>query len=211
MDRTLQTVSVDAYLVEGCGRCDHFRTPECKVHRWTAELVALRALVLGTGLREEMKWGNPCYTLDGGNVLMVAAFKEFACLSFFKGALLPDPAGLLEAPGPNSQAARLVKFTSSAAVEQHREAAVALVRAAIEVERSGAKVEFARSPEPVPEELQARLDADPTLQAAFAALSPGRQRSHILHVSGAKTPAARQSRAGKCVEKILQGKGFLDR
>lgn len=207
----MNTTSVDAWLADGCGRCDKYQTPDCKVHRWPDILVALRALVLETGLSEEMKWGNPCYTLDGKNVLMVAAFNDFACLSFFKGALLTDDQGLLEAPGPNSQAARLLKFTALDQVHAHRAVATRLVLQAIELERAGARVEFHRGPLDVPAELQALLDADPTLQAAFDALTPGRQRSHVIHVDGAKTPAARGARAGRCVEKIRAGKGFLDR
>lgn len=201
---------VDSYLADGCGRCDKYQTPSCKVHRWEAELRALRGLVLGAGLTEHVKWGSPCYTLDDGNVLMVTAFNDYACVSFFKGTLLA-PSPLLESPGPNSQAVRMVKVTSLAELEARRAAIVALVEEAKRLERSGAKVEFARSPEPVPEELQALLDADPTLAAAFAALTPGRQRSHILQVAGAKQSASRRSRAEKCVEKIRAGKGFLDR
>lgn len=207
----MNTTSVDAYLADGCGRCDLYQTPSCKVLRWTDILVALRALVNTTGLTEEMKWGSPCYTLDGANVLMVSALKEAACVSFFKGTLLSDTAGILESPGPNSQAYRLIKFTSLAELDAHREATIALVTQAIALERAGAKVTFAKAPEPVPAELQAILDADPALAAAFAALTPGRQRSHVIHVSGAKTTAARTSRAGKCAEKIREGKGFLDR
>jgi len=204
-------VDVDAYLAEGCGRCDRYQTPECKVHRWQEVLVALRALARAAGLREEVKWGSPCYSLDGKNVLMVAAYNEFACISFFKGTLLVDDADLLESPGPNSQAVRLVKFTSLAAFAAQRAAVVALVEQAMALARTGAKVVFAPAPEPVPEELQAVLDADPELADAFAALTPGRQRSHILHVSGAKQVASRQGRAEKCAEKIRAGKGFLDR
>ena len=27
--------SVESYLAEGCGRCELFQTPECKVHAWS--------------------------------------------------------------------------------------------------------------------------------------------------------------------------------
>lgn len=203
---------VDAYLADGCGRCDLHHTPECKVHRWPAVLVALRERALAAGLREEIKWGCPCYSVPGGgNVAMVSAYKEFACVSFFKGSLLADPEGRLEAPGPNSQAARLYKFTDVAQVHAARSAIDGFFAAAVELERRGARVEFARTPEPVPAELQACLDADASLAAAYAALTPGRQRSHVLHVAGAKTEAGRQARAARCAEKIREGKGFLDR
>lgn len=208
----MNTGTVESYLADGCGRCEQYQTPTCKVHRWQDTLVALRAQVRGTGLAEELKWGSPCYSLEGGgNVLMLTAYKEFACLSFFKGSLLADPEGSLRSPGPNSQAVRLLVFTSPEEVRERAAHTLGMLKQAIELERSGAKVEFARGPGAVPAELQALLDADPSLAAAFATLTPGRQRSHNLHVEGAKTEAARRSRALKCVDKIRAGKGFLDR
>lgn len=208
----MNTSTVESYLADGCGRCDQYQTPSCKVHRWQGELVELRTQLRTMGLDEELKWGSPTYSLPGaGNVLMLSAYKEFACVSFFKGSLLSDPEGRLQSPGPNSQAARLLSFRSVEEARERRGHTLALVEQAIALERTGAKVAFARSPGVVPAELQELLDADPALAAAFAALTPGRQRSHILHVDGAKTAPARRSRAGKCVEKIRAGKGFLDR
>ncbi|MCB9679131.1 MAG: YdeI/OmpD-associated family protein [Alphaproteobacteria bacterium] len=207
----MNTESVDAYLRDGCGRCEHYQTPQCKVHLWTDALVLLRALVLEEGLVENMKWGSPCYTLDGANVLMITSFREYCSISFFQGVLLEDEAGLLSAPGPNSQAFRLLKVTSAAEVREKHDLIRAYVREAIELQKSGRKVEFAKSPGEVPDELQAVLDADPVAAEAYAALTPGRQRSYILHVSSAKQESTRVSRAEKCVPKILSGKGFNER
>lgn len=207
----MNTGTVDDYLAEGCGRCDLYRTPGCKVHRWQDSLVALRAEVLAAGLEEHLKWGCPCYTVDGKNVLMVTAYKEFACVSFFAGALLRDDEGRLESPGPNSQAARLFKFRSAAEVEARRAQLRGFIEQAAALSRAGARVQFARTADPEPEELTALLDGDPGLRAAFDALTPGRQRSHVIYVSGAKQSASRQARADRCVPKILAGKGFLDR
>ena len=61
------------------------------------------------------------------------------------------------------------------------------------------------------EELRNRLDADPALAEAFAALTPGRQREYNFHVSGAKQAKTRESRVERCVPKIMAGKGFRDR
>lgn len=60
----------------------------------------------------------------------------------------------------------------------------------------------------VPEELQSRLNAAPALKAAFEALAPGRKKSYIFHVSGAKQAKTRAARVEKCVPKILSGRGF---
>jgi len=202
--------SVESYLAEGCGRCERFQTPACKVHTWAEVLVALRELLGETELSETMKWGSPCYTLGGKNVVSLSALNDAALLSFFKGALLPDPEGLLEQPGPNSRHARYLKFLSLEDLEEHREATLALLAAAIEAQRQGKRVE-GKANEPIPAELQAALDADEELAAAFAKLTPGRQRSHVLHVSGAKQSATRARRAERCAEKILAGKGYNER
>ena len=107
---------IDHYLSEGCGRCPLGGTPDCKVHNWPQELKKLRTIVLDCGLTEELKWGVPCYTFRNKNVLIVSALKDYAALSFFKGALLSDTNGMLQKPGENSQAARLIKFTSPSAI-----------------------------------------------------------------------------------------------
>ncbi len=207
----MNNTSVESFLAEGCGRCDKFQTPQCKVHRWNAELLALRALLRETGLVEEMKWGSPCYTWQGHNILMLSVLKDCAVVGFFRGALLVDEGGLLRAPGPNSQAARQLVFTSLSQVRQQADPLRAFIGQAVELARSGRKIEFARAPEPVPDELQERLELDPALAEAWAALTPGRQRSHVLHISGAKQAATRVTRVEKCAPLILAGRGLHDR
>jgi len=207
----MNTTNVDSYLAEGCGRCDRFQTPSCKVHAWGPVLVELRALLQGCGLAETLKWGQPTYTLDGSNVAMIAAREDSCAISFFKGVLLDDPDGVLEKPGPNSHVGRLLRFDDVEQVRAHRGAAEALVKQAMEVQRAGTPIP-AREDEPeVPAELQDVLDGDPTVQAAFDALTPGRQRSYVFHVSGAKRAQTRARRAERCVPKILAGKGFNER
>lgn len=103
--------SVESYFSEGCGRCPLGGTPQCKIHNWTQELKQLRLLITDCGLKEESKWGVPTYTYHKSNVLILAAFNEYCSISFFKGALLSDEAQILEKPGKNTQAARLIKFT----------------------------------------------------------------------------------------------------
>ena len=202
---------VDNYLLEGCGRCPLGGTPDCKVHKWTAELELLRTIVLDCGLTEELKWGVPCYTFQGGNVLMVSAFKEYCSISFFKGSLLSNTKGILEKPGPNSQAARLIKFTNTARIQEIEEDIRTSIYEAIEVEKAGLKVLFKKNPEPIPEELEQKFAEDPVLKSAFEALTPGRQRGYILFFSAPKQSKTRVSRIEKSVEKILNGEGLHDK
>lgn len=202
--------SVDSYLRDGCGRCAHYRTPECKVHLWTKPLMALRALVRETELVETMKWGSPTYTLGGKNLVMIASFRESCALSFLQGAALPDPGGILESAGPNSQHARLFRVTKATDVTRHAAALRVLLAEAIAFSRAGGKT-TPRAAKELPEELVALLTKDPRLAAAFEALTPGRQRSYAIHVGGAKQAATRARRAEACVPEILAGRGFHER
>ncbi len=158
-----------------------------------------------------MKWGSPCYTFEGKNVVMMASRRDFCALSFFQGAGFDDPGELLEAPGPNSRYARYLKFRSADDVEEHREAIRDFIEQAIEWRRTGKTVDVSDELEPMPDELEARLESDPALRDAFDELTPGRQRSHILHVGGAKRASTRERRVEKCVPKILAGKGYNER
>ncbi len=200
---------VDDYLVEGCGRCELGGTPQCKVNSWRPELKKLRKLVLSCGLTEELKWGVPCYTYQQHNVLIVAAFKEYCSVSFFKGVLLPDPHALLQTPGENSQASRLLRFTSSKQITELESELKGFIQAAIEVERTGKKVEFkAKDQLVIPEELQIKFEQLPALERAFRALTPGRQRGYILHFTAAKQSKTRFARIEKWIPHILSGKGW---
>ncbi|QSE98042.1 YdeI/OmpD-associated family protein [Fulvivirga lutea] len=204
--------NVDQYLLEGCGRCSLYRTPECKVHNWQKELKLLRKIALDCGLTEELKWSVPCYTFQNHNLAIVSAFKNYCSISFFKGALLNNESGLLEKPGENTQSARLIKFTNAKQIIEHEEAIKAHIYEAIEVEKAGLEVEYKKTSEyNIPEELQSALDNDPEFKAAFEALTPGRQRGYLLHFSQPKQSKTRASRIEKCKDKIFDGKGFNDR
>ncbi len=207
----MNTTSVDSYLQDGCGRCDLYRTPDCKVHRWTGGLQVMRELLLAAGLTEEMKWGSPCYTWAGKNVAMIVSFKESCALQFFKGAGLQDPEGKLESPGPNSHYGRFLRFRSSQEVSERRTQASQFIDQALALERAGVKLAAPTEREPMPAELEQRLATDPQLALAFAALTPGRQRSHILHIGGAKQADTRERRVERCAGEILAGRGFAER
>ena len=204
-------LSAQNYFIEGCGRCPLGGTPDCKVHTWTSELELLRKIVLDCGLMEESKWGAPCYTYQGKNILMLSALKDYCCISFFKGALLSDKKNLLAKPGPNSQAARLFKFKSTDEIRIIESDLKAYIFEAIEVEKAGLKVVFKKNPEPIPAELEAKFEEDPVLKSAFEALTPGRQRGYILHFSQPKQEKTRISRIEKSIPMILSGIGLHDK
>lgn len=205
------TTDIEVYFAEGCGRCALGGTPQCKVHTWQEPLQHLRQLLQDTELTEEVKWGSPCYTYQGQNVILLSAFKEYCAINFLKGILLEDPENKLVLAGPNSHAARQFRFTETDAVEAEADYIAELLKAAVAVEKSGQKVPERTQEDPFPEELAEALEEDPLLKTAFENLTPGRQRSYLLHISGAKQPATRRSRIERCKGKIMEGKGFHDR
>ena len=178
--------------------------------QWPEVITALRPVLQASGLTEQIKWAKPCYTHDGKNIVIVQEMKDFLALMFFKGALLNDETGVLEEQGPNSRAARRIRFTSTDDVARLADTVAALLDEAVRVEEAGLQ------PGPAPElvlaeELQHRLDEDPALHAAFEALTPGRRREYNLHVSAAKQATTREARVDKFAPKILAGKGLRDR
>ena len=186
-----------------------------KVHgkekRWSAEFAALRQLCLASGLNEELKWGQACYDLDDGNVVLIHGFKDYCALLFMKGALLKDPKGILIQQTKNVQAARQIRFASLADINKQKAAVKAYLREAIAVEKSGVKVQMKSAAQfDVPEEFLKRLEDDPNLAEAFHGLTPGRQKGYLLHFAGAKQSATRAARVEKHVPRILKGHGLDD-
>ncbi|MBL7979954.1 MAG: YdeI/OmpD-associated family protein [Bacteroidetes Order II. Incertae sedis bacterium] len=202
---------VDLYFEEGCGRCPLAATPECKVHKWPHELALLRTIVRHCGLAETRKWGVPCYTHEGKNIVLISALKECCVLSFFKGALLRDEAGLLQKPGDQSQAARIIRFTHTQQILAQENILKAYLYEAIGVEKANLSVPL-KSIEAydLPEELINRFQAFPDLEVAFRALTPGRQRGYLIHFSAPKQTKTREARIDKYIHKILEGKGIMD-
>jgi uncharacterized protein YdeI (YjbR/CyaY-like superfamily) len=182
-----------------------------KVDKWQDELSQLRTIILDCGLTEELKWGTPCYTYRGTNVVIIGGLKEYCVLSFFKGALLSDTDGLLAKPGENTRYGRLIRFANVREIVKLAPVLKAYIYEAIEVEQAGVKpIGKAPSAPPIPPEFQDRLDKDRALRTAWDGLTPGRQRGYLLYFSQAKQSKTRVARVEKCRAQILKGKGMND-
>ncbi len=178
--------------------------------KWPDEMNALRQILLSCGLTDEIKWGKPCFSHEGANIVILQEMKDFLALMFFKGALLSDSDGVLEEQGPNSRSALRICFTSTDDVTRLADTVTEYIAEAVAVEEAG--LEMPPAPEVVlVDELQDRLERDPAFKAAFEALTPGRRREYNLYFSDAKQSATRVTRIEKCAPKILDGKGFRDR
>ena len=178
---------------------------------WREAMTALREILRESRLTETVKWGQPCYTLNDRNVVLIHGFKDYCALLFMKGALMNDPERLLVQQTGNVQSGRQIRFAGLSEILDRRAVLKAYVENAIAVETSGLKVERKTTAEfPYPEELRARFEASADFKSAFAALTPGRQRGYLLHFSAAKQAKTRQARIDKCAPQILAGKGLDD-
>ena len=178
--------------------------------KWREEFETLRSIVLDCQLTEDLKWYQPCYTLQGKNIVLIHGFKEYCALMFFKGALLKDPKRILSTPGQH-QSARQIRFTNVREIVKTEPVLTAYIREAIEVEKAGLRVKLKKTAEfKIPDEFQKKLDEIPTLKSAFVALTPGRQRNYIFHFSQPKQSKTREARVEKCMQRIFNGKGLND-
>lgn len=183
------------------------RVPYAK--KWQKETDKLRKIALDCSLTEELKWSKPCFTFMKKNVAIIIPLRDSCAFSFFKGVLLRDPKRILERVGEHAQAGRWIKFTSVKAITAVQSTLRDYIYEAIELEESGRKVTLKKPTEyAIPEELQAVLDGDVLLKRAFDALTPGRRKSYIFHISGAKQSKTKAARAARCVPMILSGRGF---
>jgi len=179
--------------------------------RWKQEMMYLRSIVLDCNLIEEFKWRGPIYCHNKTNILAINAFKDSCVLSFFKGALLSDHAGILSKPGKNSQEFRTIKFKSVDEIAAVEPELKSYIFEAVEVEKAGLKVPVLKPEDlTMPAELLQLFNADHEFKTAFEALTPGRQKAYIYHVSDAKQPATRIARIEKYLPRILMGKGLTD-
>jgi uncharacterized protein YdeI (YjbR/CyaY-like superfamily) len=182
-----------------------------KAPKWQEGMGKLRAIMLDCELTEELKWGKPCYVFQSRNIVLIQGFKDYCALLFVKGDLLHDAKGILITQTEHVQAARQIRFTNLPEIVEMEPVLKAYIYEAIEVEKSGLKVDFKKTGEfKIPEEFQKKLDQLPALKTAFEALTAGRQRAYLLYFSGAKQSQTRVSRIEKYIPHILNGKGLND-
>lgn len=180
--------------------------------RWHAERSALREIILGFDLTETVKWGKLCYLHQNQPVALIFNQKHFCALGFPKGVLLADETKALIAPGANTQTMRRLHFTSLSDVTDGSELIGGFLKQAIDIERSGQEVEkTAKDKLTLPDDLLEVFAVDQDYANAFDRLTPGRKRSYIMHFDVAKRPETRASRITKARDKVLQGKGQLER
>lgn len=201
----------DDFFTKGCGRCDRFATAECSTRPWIEGLNALRRICLDMGLEETVKWAHPCYRHAGRNIALLAAFRDDFRLTFLNAGLLTDGEGVLAPQGPNSGAPGMIRFTAVAQVDALEPTIRAYLRQLTDHAEAGTKPPKTAREIDIPDELVEALDADPELAEAFQALTPGRRKSYLFNLNQAKQPATRVARIEKFRDRIIAGKGALER
>ena len=202
---------IEEYFAKGCGRCERFDTPDCSTRQWESGLKRVRSICLDVGLTEAVKWGHPCYMHHDRNVAILGAFRGDFRLSFFDAALLQDPDGVLEKRGPNTRHPDMIRFSTNEQVAELEPTLRSYLLEMMGYVEAGTRPPKATLELEVPEELAEAMDADHELAEAFHALTPGRQRSYVINIGSAKKAATRVARITKFREKILAGKGALER
>lgn len=182
-----------------------------KQGKWQEAYQELREIVLECGLKEELKWGCPCYTHQKSNIVLIHGFKDYCALLFMQGALLKDPKKIMVQQTKNVQSARQIRFSGIEDILKNKATIKAYVKEAVKNDKAGLKVEMKATTEyEIPEEFQTAIGEMPELKAAFSKLTPGRQRAYLLHFSSAKQSKTRMDRVEKYIPKILDGKGLDD-
>ncbi len=207
----MMITDIEDYFTKGCGRCARFAMPDCSIQPWKDGLVQLRRICRDMGLTETVKWGHPCYMHGSRNIAGLGAFRGKFLIWFFNPALMTDPEQVLERQGPNTRHPDMIGFTDTGRVATLEPVIRAYLAEAIGYAEAGIKPVVEPREVEWPEELVEALEADPELGEAFHALTPGRQKSYAFNLNAAKKPETRIARIAKFRDKILAGKGALDR
>lgn len=182
-----------------------------KAKSWKDEMTLLRTILLSCKLDESIKWGQPCYSVNNKNLIIIAPFKTHCDIGIFNGATLKDEKGLLVKAGVNTQSSRQLRFTSIDEIKKNKSVIVAYIKEAIENEKKGLKYIPDEGDKAIHvEELDTIFKKNAPFKRAFAALTPGRQRAYLIHFSGAKQSATKTARIEKYIDAILVGRGIND-
>lgn len=149
-------------------------------------------------VEESLKWGAPAYLADGKILLVTAAFKQHAAVSFWRG----DELGLAK----NDGRGQLGRLTSTADLPPDFDAL--LLRAhALSASPAPKKPKAAGKPEaPLHPDFIAALAAHPAAKATLDAFSPSHRREYSAWIAEAKRDETRARRIATAIEWLTEGK-----
>lgn len=182
-----------------------------KQTQWKEKLQQLRAIIVKTELKEEVKWGKPTYTLNGKLVLAMADFKNHMALWFHQGVYLKDQhKKLVNAQEGVTKALRQWRIEiddeiDSKIVQEYVEEAIANSKTGKEPKPSPKKDVI------IPPLLKQAFKNDNSLKDHFKKLTPGRQREYADYIAEAKRVTTQENRLEKCIPMIEKGIGLHDK
>ena len=178
---------------------------------WQDELKLLRSILTTTELEEAVKWGAPCYTFRGKNVVGIGAFKSYVGLWFHQGALLSDPKRvLINAQEGKTKALRQWRFATKKEIK--KQTIKSYIKEAIALQEQGLEIKPNKSkPLVIPAELKSALGKNKKAKANFDDLTKGRQREFADYISEAKRDETKLKRLKKILPMIVAGRGLNDK
>jgi uncharacterized protein YdeI (YjbR/CyaY-like superfamily) len=177
----------------------------------------LRAVIheAAPGVREEMKWSRPFFSLDGKVVAHISAFKAHCGFGFWS----PDMTALLSADGVtgDSAAGSFGRITSMEDLPPRR-ALLRYVKHAAALASSGEAASpmasrprtSAKVPIAMPADFAALLAKSKPALAAFEGFPPSCKREYLEWITTAKRPETRERRMVEAVIRMAAGRRFND-
>ena len=193
-----------------------YKTPEEYIasnKAWQQSLIILRDILLSTQMTETVKWGVPVYTFLGKNIVGIAAFKSYAGLFFFQGALLKDKKKkLINAQEGVTKALRQWRFNSAKEIEAESKTIKQYLEEAILNQKLGKEIKPERKKSlEVPKELYDLFKKVKKVKESFNSLSLPKQREYAEYIIEAKRDETKQKRLLKIVPMILKKIGLNDK
>ncbi|MBS9523129.1 YdeI/OmpD-associated family protein [Litoribacter alkaliphilus] len=182
-----------------------------KNEAWNAEVDLLKSIIEETELERTTKWGADVYVINNINVISVGAFKNYVSIWFYDGVFLTDPLGVLgNSQEGKTKALRHWKFYAAKEIDVDK------VREYVLEAIQNAKMGKTWKPEKnskvdLPAILEDAFEKNPDFKNAFFALTPGKQKEYIEHITSAKREATQLSRIEKMQPLVLRGEGLHDK
>ncbi len=149
---------------------------------------------------EDWKWG-PNFNREG-MVCGFGAFKHHVGFVFFQGALLKDPANILDKDSKNVKT-RTIKITS---VEEINDTILTeYIREAVGNNVAGKKIKITPVSIEIPEEITALLSRHPTAEKTFTGLAKSYQKEYVNWIISSKREATKDKRKDLMIEKLNAG------
>ncbi|AGC75529.1 uncharacterized protein YdeI (YjbR/CyaY-like superfamily) [Nonlabens dokdonensis] len=186
-----------------------------KFPKWEEQLRTAREILNSFPLVETIKWGAPCYTYNGTNLIGLAGFKNHCAIWFHKGSLLQDKQEVFENAQPDkTKFLRQLRFRESenintSLLKEYIAEALQIEETAVPPNtksKSKTKKEFELAPE-----LKDVCETDEKLFQAFQKLSNYNQREYSDYIKEAKRESTKERRIIKIKSLIMEGKSLHDK